>query len=110
RHTDFAFERTNRSGQGLLGQMYTFRCGGNAALVANGDEMVELIKIHDHGRHPVSVRVSRYKVVRLAANFATIASTMTRRNGDIAAPSHSGWPPAGWRPDRLSCLTGLNTS
>src|SRR5699024_3760108 len=35
---------------------------------------------------------------------------MTRRNGDIAAPSHSGWPPAGWRPDRLSCLTGLNTS
>src|SRR5699024_6640544 len=59
---------------------------------------------------PISVRVSRYMVVRLAANFATIASTMTRRNGDIAAPSHARWSPAGWSPDRLSCLTGLATS
>src|SRR5699024_1377889 len=59
---------------------------------------------------PISVRVSRYMVVRLAANFATIASTMTRRNGDIAAPSHARWSPAGWSPDRLSCLTGLDTS
>src|SRR5699024_6272109 len=49
-------------------------------------------------------------VVRLAANFAIIASTMTRRNGDIAAPSHARWSPAGWSPDRLSCLTGLDTS
>src|SRR5699024_9242580 len=41
---------------------------------------------------------------------ATIASTMTRRNGDIAAPSHARWSPASWSPDRLSCLTGLDTS
>src|SRR5690625_7860433 len=49
-------------------------------------------------------------VVRLAANFATIASTMTRRNGDIAAPSHARWSPAGWSPNRLSYLTDLDTS
>src|SRR5699024_5374514 len=49
-------------------------------------------------------------VVRLAANFATIASTMTRRNGDIAAPRHARWSPAGWSLDRLSCLPALDMS